>query len=184
MPWSAKTLREIHGALMVTAIAAILEMSGGADRTNISIITAIYFFAISLPINLYAWICLNENLLANRDDAAMIARTPMGLVLLGSGTASVFCGLNFVIAYFSGFATIALGLVTAFFVHYDRGIRWPRYKALLIWREHQTREGRLAAWKAATGQPAETFDRNIDRWRKRGYVPKEPEESSDVEAES
>jgi hypothetical protein len=184
MPRSAKTLREIHGALMVTAIAAILEMSGGADRTNICIITAIYFFAISLPINFYAWIALNDALLANKDEAATVARTRMGLVMLVAGTLSVFLGLNFVIAYFSGLATIALGLVTALVVYYDTRIRWPQYKALLIWREHQTREGRLAAWKAATGKRAEIFDRIIDRWRKQGLVQMEPDKSSNVNVES
>jgi hypothetical protein len=180
--WTHRTLRDMHGGLTLTAAAAILEMAGGADRNNFSITMAIAFFAVSLPINLYGWIILNDEFVVDEKHAAAYSASMPGIGFLCVGALCVFGGMYFIISYFSKTASVVVMITLAGLSHYEVRIRLPRYRALDIWRSHDTREARLAAWKAEMGKGDEEFDRIIERLRKKGRLSSEANSVPDIES--
>lgn len=135
MLWTSRTFRDLHGALIVAAFAAILEMAGGADRASGFMTLAVVFFATSIPINFYGWYTLNDELLARKDEATALAESNQGVICLMAGASCVYFGFMAVVCYFIGYWILVFVAVHTAMWEYESRVRYPNSRVLRIWRE-------------------------------------------------
>jgi hypothetical protein len=165
MALSHKTHRDLHLAFAATSVGAILEMSGGADRTHFFVKVAVLLFTASIPVNFYAWLVLNDELFYNEDEARFFMISPVGAHLLLAGGALTACGIWNLVYYFSPLAAELSVPMICFFGWYELNIRLPGYTAWTIWTENDTREARLEDWRSRTGKGPKDFDWFIKRFQ-------------------
>ena len=145
MAWSYKAHRDLHAALAVTSVGAILEMAGGADRTYFVIKAAAVCFSISIPINWYGFLIMNEEMLTE-DAVRVFSKSRMARRLILAGAASTLLGLLNLVYFFSRIGTFLIVVVVGYFMSYEIRMRLPAYMASQIWKMNITPEARLKEW--------------------------------------
>ena len=127
MPWTHRTEQNLHGILGTTSVAAILEMAGGADPSEYSVRIAAVCFAISVPINLYAWIMLDDDMGGGPDVVSLFSDSGLAKLLPVPAMLSTWGGISALLVHFSWFAFAAFTFVTValFLYEYRTGHFYP-----------------------------------------------------------
>jgi hypothetical protein len=171
MAWTSVTEQRVHGILGATSIAAVLEMAGGAPNDERSVLIAAICFGISIPVNVYAWIMLDNDMGGGSDTTHVFETSGLNQFLDLAAALSTTIGIASLLFHFSWLASAAFLVTTAALLVYHLRTGLPYVRALQICREHTTRDARLKAWNACTHKDEAEFDRITGLLRTVGRLP-------------